>query len=1167
MKNKLYLFLCFSLLGTLTRAQTTQTEFGKNRVQYHQEFKEWSMYESRNFITYWYGEARYVGQAVVQIAEFDFNEIQGMLEHRINDKIEIIVYKDLTDLKQSNIGSEEAFENTGGQTKIVGNKMFVYFNGDHKDLRRQIREGIASVYLNAMLFGSNLQEIVQNAVMMNLPAWFKDGLVGFVGEKWNAGLDDQLRDILLSGKYKDFDDIAEDYPKLAGHALWYFISENYGISTVSNLLYLTRINRSLDSGFLYVLGSSYPHVLESWEAFFKKRYEAEVANMREPEGLVKVKNKRNVPLTQLKISPDGTKIAYVANEIGRYKVWIQDVQTGERELVFKNGFRNAIQATDYNYPLLAWNPGGFQLAVIYEERDKIQFLTYDLQTRDKKIEPVPNQFQRWYSAEYINATDLVVSAAVRGQSDLFLYFTLNRQSRRLTNDFWDDLDASFVRVHGQRGILFASNRLDSLNQKMRLDTILPIANYDIFYLNLDDPDAEELVRVTHTPDVDERAPVGLDEKWFAFATNESGVYNRKTGYLEDYIHHFENVITFEDGTEMRLPADSVIAEVLDSAAYTQIKTIVRDTIYKTRAIHHFNSNFDRGLLSQSAALSTRRLATAFRRNGTIQFFVADPDPAAVVEPAYTAFRQQKIEDLTTTETPAPETEVPAQPAPEKPKENYSFQSGFEEPEPDTAKVDVDNYLFQSEFDETEIPLTQTEVTPETDEPNLTIQQQLTWRPEYANNANNKKVHDFRPGRITPYRLKFRTDYVTTQLDNSILFDGLSNYGGVPNDFGYPPAGILFKTNFKDLFEDYEFEAGIRVPTSFNGAEYFVVYKDKKNRFDKQIAFYRRRLRFSNQLLNPLPPTQMRPPTPATDRLEEEIVLGQYQLRYPIDVFRSFRGTTTLRFDNSRQLATDDFAVGQGQRKLQHLGFRLEYVFDNTVDVALNIKNGTRYKVYAEFLKSFDLSFTDGIDLNKGHMFVMGLDARHYQRFWKHSILAIRVAGSSSFGTEKVLYMVGGTDNWLFPKMNTDIPRPDPGNGEFVYQSVATNARGFDMNIRNGNSFALTNIEIRMPIFRYLFRQTQSAFLRNFQLVGFFDAATAWQGLSPFDDESPLNTFVNSNNAVTVRVNFFRDPVVFGYGGGVRTVLFGYFVRLDYARGIETRTLQSPKIHFSIGLDF
>ncbi|RMF23347.1 MAG: hypothetical protein D6765_13210, partial [Bacteroidetes bacterium] len=633
------------LLAWPVSGQTTQTEFGKNRVQYHRDFAEWSMYESRNFITYWYGEGRFIGQSVVQIAEYDFREIQGILEHRMNDKIEIIVYVDLTDLKQSNIGSEEAFVNTGGQTKIVGNKMFVYFNGDHNDLRRQIREGIAGVYLNAMLFGSNLQEIVQNAVMMNLPEWFKEGLIAFVGTEWSSELDNQLRDLLLRYPEDDFEDLAEKDPKLLGHSLWYFISQNYGNSTVSNLLYLTRINRSVESGFLYVLGSTYRRTLDSWERFFRDRYAEEAGQTTPPEGEVPVKNKRNLPITQLKISPDGQRIAYVLNEIGRYRVFIQDLQTGERTLVHKGGFRNAIQATDYNYPLIAWNPSGLELGVIYERRDVVKFLRYDIHSKERVVEDMSTQYQRIYSMDYITPTELVLSAAVRGHSDIFIYFTLTRQSQRLTDDFWDDLDAVFTRVHGQRGILFASNRTDSLLTRARLDSILPITTYDIYYLNLDKRDEGELVRITHTPHANERHPVSLDDTWFAFLSDESGIVNRKTGYLEDYIHHFEHVITFQDGEEMRLHADSIIEQVLDSAALAQIDTVTLDTVIKQRGVTHFNSNYSRNVLSQSKARRAGRLAELVFLDGAHRIFVHTIEPEAEVQPFLTQHQRQWMEWL------------------------------------------------------------------------------------------------------------------------------------------------------------------------------------------------------------------------------------------------------------------------------------------------------------------------------------------------------------------------------------------------------------------------------------------------------------------------------------------------------------------------------------------
>ena len=87
--------------------------------------------------------------------------------------------------------------------------------------------------------------------------------------------------------------------------------------------------------------------------------------------VVPIKNKHNAPLTQLQISPNGQYIAYAINEIGKYSIYIQDLQTNERTLIKKGGFRNQFQATDYNYPFISWNPSGFELGYIYEHRDVI----------------------------------------------------------------------------------------------------------------------------------------------------------------------------------------------------------------------------------------------------------------------------------------------------------------------------------------------------------------------------------------------------------------------------------------------------------------------------------------------------------------------------------------------------------------------------------------------------------------------------------------------------------------------------------------------------------------------------------------------------------------------------------------------------------------------------
>ena len=1183
-----YYLTCFLLFLGMTTfhalAQNTQIEFGKNRVQYHEDFEEWSKYESDNFITYWYGEGRFVGQAAVQLAEYDFVKIQNILEHRMNQKIQIIVYTDLTDLKQSNIGNEEAFNNTGGQTKIVGNKVFVYFDGNHNNLRIAIREGIATVYLDAMLFGSNLQEIVQNAVMMNLPPWFKDGLVSYVGNSWDTEADNALRDLLLDEEFEGFEVLAEQYPELAGRSLWYFIGEKFGASTVSNLLYLTRINRSVESGFLYVLGSSYEQVIISWTNYFKQRYLGEVKGKEDFRGKkVTFKNKRNLPVTQVKLSPDGTKLVYVLNEIGKYKVYLHNLVTDDRKVIFKSGFRNAFQATDYNYPLVDWNPNNLSVGIIYEKRDILNYWTYDVLTEKTTEEEMASRYQRVYSMEYLNPNTIVLSAAIGGYSDIVMYLTNTRQTQRITADFYDDLDATVTRIGNKRGILFASNRPDTLIQTLRLDTILPIETFDIFYYDLSTK-SKELVRVTHTPLANERQPTAVDTTFFSYLSDRNGIYNREMARLEPYVHHIERVINLDDGEQIIMHIDSTL-ETLDTSA---IDTTFLRPVIKQRAIIHQNSNFKRGILQQDASPRVSKFANLVLENNTHTIYVEPIDTSYMPSLSFSYFQIEKIKDEQ--KEILKEKEKSDQQQRERKKTQDNFFDIIVESQIDTAdapdpieadpalepeevpadttennKVDIDNYLFQSEFDEEEPAIqerptaNETTVDEEQAQPanviTVPVETKVTQSIKPEEKASD--VYKFRPGRITPYRLEFRTDYVTTQLDNSLLFAGLESFAANPGNFGYPPPGILLKANFKDLFEDYQFEGGIRVPTTFNGSEYFLIFDDRKKRLDKRIAVYRKTERIDLES-NPV----------VRKKQENNIILGQYGVRYPLDIFRSIRATATLRQDRITQLATENVSLETPSITEERAGIKVEYVFDNTLDVALNIKNGTRYKIYGEVVKRFDLEIKDGVSLsfNEGVMTVLGLDARHYQRVLKHSVFATRLAAATSFGSEQMLYYLGGVDNWLFPSFNNDTPVSNEVN--FAYQTLASNLRGFDVNIRNGNSFALLNAELRIPIFRYISKRIRSSFFRNFQAVGFFDVGTAWTGKDPYGQDNPLNTkVINNSDLVQVKVNFFRDPMVAGYGFGVRSMLFGYFLRLDYAWGIETRKILDPKLYLSLGMDF
>ncbi len=1191
------LLTAFCLLPAATRAQTTsQTSFGKNRVQYHRQFDEWMHYATPYFDTYWYGDARNIAQSALQMAEFDFVYIRQMLEHQMSDKIELLVFSDVTDLKQSNIGEDELFVMRAGETKVIGNKIFVYFNGDHRHLRTQIREGAAGVLINSMLFGANLQEIVQNAVLLNLPGWYTVGLTAYCGEDWNTTHDNQLRDLLLTGKYETFDKLAKDYPRLAGHVFWYYIALHFGKGTISNLLYLTRINRSVDAGFLYVLGGGYRRTTESLMDYFRKRYRDEVKGMKKPEaaGQIKFKNKKELPLSQLRVSPDGKRVAWVSNDIGKWRVWVQDIKTGERKRIMKGGIRNALQATDYNYPLLAWHPDNQRLAVLSERRDVAHFTLVDVSTGKKEPAILSPEYQRVYSMDFINPIDLVFSACVKGYSDLFIYHTINRNTERLTQDFWDDLDASVAVLDGRKGVLFASNRLTDTLSPERLDTILPLGKLDVFFYDLEKR-GNELIRITNTPLIDERRAIGVDSTHFTFLSDENGVVNRQAGYLETYTAYYQDIIYLKDGVEIKAlnmrqsgewppeqalyylaPLDTVLLNV-DSAQIDSIRTF---PVFKKRPITWNQSNYDRNILDQHLTPRTKRLVEMVNRNGKTEFYARTAHPENRAAAWITRYRELSLRDagLPVPAQPSQGGDGTARPPGDAP-ERDSLDGVTLRTFTDTLQPMQPGWLFQvperllislprpaaetQPAEETPEPETAPEKTEAPVQPAETMEpapQRLRPfdRPAFELGRQNAIIR-FNPSRIVPYRLRFRTDFISTTLDNNLLFEGLDSYAGTPDGFTTPPPGVLLRANFKDLLEDYVIEAGFRLPTTFNGAEYYLWMNNKKRRLDKRISLYRKTVVNSIDRLNQPNPLQMRTNT----------LMGQYEVRYPLDAFFSLRAMGTLRQDKAIMLSTNRNSLETPDFSEQRMALRLSAVYDNTVDVDLNLRTGTRAKIFVEAVKRFEFNTQPkwSLRFNDGFMTVVGLDARHYQPLDRRSILALRLAGATTFGSERILYFLGGVDNWLFPSFNNSIPVPQGEN--FAYQTLAANLRGFKQNIRNGSSYALLNSELRVPIFKYFSNKpVLGSFWRNFQLLAFFDVGTAWQGNNPYRGDNPLNTvYVYNPPTVAVKVNYFRDPLVAGYGVGVRAPIFGMYLRVDYGWGIETRVVQDPVLHIALGTDF
>lgn len=144
------------------------------------------------------------------------------------------------------------------------------------------------------------------------------------------------------------------------------------------------------------------------------------------------------------------------------------------------------------------------------------------------------------------------------------------------------------------------------------------------------------------------------------------------------------------------------------------------------------------------------------------------------------------------------------------------------------------------------------------------------------------------------------------------------------------------------------------------------------------------------------------------------------------------------------------------------------------------------------------------------------------------------------------------------------------NRDVFMSDFASPLRGFNVNRLSGTNHLLLNMELRVPIKSFIGSEyNRSTFINTFQLIGFTDIGSAWTGASPFSKSNGFNTNVYGGqpNPFQATVTDFRNPFLVGYGVGARAEFFGYFIKLDYAYGLESGEIKAPVSYLSIGHDF
>jgi hypothetical protein len=1091
---KRYIIFLLLFSSVLTKAQFNyghQMDFGKNRIQY-QNFN-WTYFDFERYRVYSYQGGGEISKYVSVSVNKQLPLLEKKLDYQSEEKISILVYNNQNDFKQSNLGlSSDEQTNIGGVTKIIGNKMSVFFNGSHAELDVQIKAGLAQILINQILYGGNAREMVRNSTLLNLPAWYVKGLVSYVSEGNTSYTDNYTYDAIKNDHLSHFNRLEGKEAVLAGHSLWAYVVESYGEAVIPNLLYMTRVTRSPDNAFLFVLGVSLSNLVYDFTDAYNRRLFINKDTLRKSpinNNSVLKKYKTTRQYYQLKVSPDGKQVIYARSELNQVRVYLKTVGENKQKRLLKFGPK-VEQLPDYNYPLLGWHPNGDIVFMIYEKKDQLIIHTVDIEKNEKVIRNLPG-FEKVNSFSFSpDGKKLVISAVKKGkgQSDIFV-FSLNTSAiEQLTNDIWDDNNPVFIK--GNKQVVFESNRVgDTIKATDDAKYFYKInKNMDLFMAQYPFTN-KAMVRVTNTPETNETQPQIFNNNYICYLSEKNGIYNR-------YIAEFDSSISFVDTTEH----------------YRYF--------FKSKPI----TNFDRNILEHHINNQNTHVGEVIYANGKNMLLVSPIsklNEITIKDPLQTwvkiSARPVMVDISENREVKAPESLSPTK------KE-------------DSGKgIDFDNYKFEG--DKNNAVNTSTVASN-----NLSNRKDSTGKKTDANLFNFPIQKN--------YFTSFYTDYVVTQFDNSFLANNYQVFsGGASPIYLNPGFNFLTKVAISDLFEDQRITAGSRINPSLDN-EFMISLERRKKLVDHQFLVDRQtfaRVDLSN------------------DRISNFYAKVNthslaYKIKYPFSPVASIRGSLLYRNDRFVPLSNGDFPLTLKPEFQNMAGARVEYVFDNTRNVMLNIMNGFRFKIWTEYWQIKD-------DENR-NLFTSGFDARHYQKVHRQITWCNRIAGGNSAGTDRLIFYLGGVDNWLNPSFNNNINVVKPE--QYGFQTIATNMRGFKQNIRNGNNFLVYNSELRIPIVRYLINYPlRSDFLNNFQLIGFTDVGMAWTGWNPLSKENTenINVYPYEGSNIIVTVNNPKNPLVGGMGFGVRSRLLGYFVRLDLGWGIDNWQVQKRVVGFSLATDF
>ncbi len=1086
-------------------AEAQYFRFGKNKVQY--EALDWQYLQSTHFDVYYYEPGgRALADFTAKAAEDAYLQIEELFGYQITNRIPILVYQSHNDFTVTNAVDLPVYsEGIGGVTELFKNRVAIPFTGDYRDFRRVIHHELVHAVINDMFYGGSIQSIIQNGIRLQIPLWFNEGLAEYAALGWDTNSDMYVRDAVVNDYLAPIDRLGGYFAYRGGQAVWDYVATQYGREKITEILQRLRVSRSVNGSFKRATGLDLDDLSERWHDALKAVYFPEVAARENLDEIAR-------PL--------------VTDKNGGY-----------------------------------YNTG----AAISPQGDKVAFLTakgplfdvYVVETTGnappRKIIDGQNNVQ-FESLRILTPGlswgpdgDRLAVAVKSGQSDAIAIVDV--RTRKTIHYRVPDLDAiisvkwspdgSRIAFEGTRG-----------------------PQSDLYVLDFASGET-----VNYTADLfsDHEPAWSPDGHTLVFHSDrgdyvETGRYTAETFSMLDHDYAQLDLYRLDldaPGRLERLTFDedwdeqsAAFGSDPDRLLFVSDRNGINNLWEKDLATGEERplTNLLTGVTQVSLSADGKRAALVALNEGVPSIYLLrDPfGRATEPEPLRPTVWAQRVEGEVATPAPAlalaGQTTLDNNPILRDAANDHPFiadpMRARRLPEPLVAAATTTGtngnhgthrYDGTPPDDTSRDALDIGEAAEDADaegEPDSTVYG--TIRVDFRNydfsdafdEAQRQREEQICP-RFEPidnvnadgsfkekrYRLNFSPDIV---------------YGNVGYDaiFGVQSVTQML---FSDMLGNHQIFAATNLIIDLRNSDYLLGYQYLPRRTDFTLTGFH----LARQL---------------TDFTRETIFrYRNYGLTvsalYPLDKFRRVEGEMSVLGTSLTDLV--DPALRARSRVFLYPA--LTYTRDGTEPGFLFPSGGRRY--------ALRLAGSPGVSVTFATLLA---DARQYVGFGPYYSLAFRASAGVSVGPNPQHFYAAGVQNWINPTFRSI---PIENENDFVFATPVLPLRGFGIDERSGSKFGLVNAEFRVPLFAAILPGPIPFLpLYNLQGTAFLDVGTI------YSDGFDLRRLNEEGKEVF-------DDLLVGTGVGLRTILLGYPLRLDWAWPYDGRGFGDSQFYFSIGLDF